>query len=79
MAERDRIRSKISQLLEQPLEALTDDTELIALVSSSFLLVEMIIEMQEEFGVRFNQADMAGVTSVGQLIALFDERMTGDT
>ncbi len=79
MAERDRIRSKISQLLEQPLEALTDDAELIALVSSSFLLVEMIIEMQEEFGVRFNQADMAGVTSVGQLIELFDERMTGDT
>ncbi len=79
MAERDRIRSKISQLLEQPLEALTDDAELIALVSNSFLLVEMIIEMQEEFGVRFNQADMAGVTSIGQLIALFDERMTGDT
>ncbi len=79
MADRDRIRSKISQLLEQPLEALTDDAELIALVSNSFLLVEMIIEMQEEFGVRFNQADMAGVTSVGQLIALFDERMTGDT
>ena len=79
MADRDRIRSKISQLLEQPLEALTDDAELIALVSNSFLLVEMIIEMQEEFGVRFNQADMAGVTSIGQLIALFDERMTGDT
>ncbi len=78
MGDTDRIRNKISQLLEQPLEALVDDAELIALVSNSFLLVEMLIEMQEEFDVRFNQADMEGVTNVGQLIAVFDERMTGE-
>ena len=78
MSDSDRIRLKISQLLEQPLEVLVDEAELISLVNSSFLLVEMIIEMQEEFNVRFNQADMAGVTNVGQLIALFGERMAGD-
>jgi len=74
----EKIRAKIAQFLEQPIEALRDDIELTSLVSNSFLLVEMIIEMQEEFGVRFSQPDMAGVTTVGQLVTLFDERMASD-
>jgi acyl carrier protein len=44
------------------------------LVSSSFRLVELIIELQEEFDVRFQQSDMHDVTTVGQLVQLVNSR-----
>jgi acyl carrier protein len=53
-----------------------DDAELTNLVNSSFLLVEMVIELQEEFDVRFQQVDMNEVATVGQLLDLVESRMT---
>ncbi len=53
-----------------------DGAVLTDLVNSSFLLVEMVIELQEEFDVRFQQADMNEVATVGQLLDLVDSRMT---
>ena len=66
---------KMAEVLGHTAESITDDAVLSTLVSSSFVLVELVIELQEEFGVRFQQVDMNGVTTVGQLIALIESRV----
>lgn len=60
----------IARFLRQPVEKLDDDTVLTELVAESFVLVEMVIQLQEEFGVRFGQEELKGVRTVGDLTAL---------
>ncbi len=76
MSNRERVRDKIAEILGHTSEVVLDDAELTSLVNSSFLLVEMVIELQEEFDVRFQQVDMNEVATVGQLLDLVDSRMT---
>ncbi len=76
MSNRERVRDKIGEILGHTSEMVLDDAVLTDLVNSSFLLVEMVIELQEEFDVRFQQADMNEVATVGQLLDLVDSRMT---
>ncbi len=76
MSNRERVRDKIAEILGHTSEMVVDDAELTNLVNSSFLLVEMVIELQEEFDVRFQQVDMNEVATVGQLLDLVDSRMT---
>ncbi len=76
MNNRERVRDKIAEILGHTSEVVLDDAELTSLVNSSFLLVEMVIELQEEFDVRFQQVDMNEVATVGQLLDLVDSRMT---
>ena len=79
MNDRERVRDKIAEILGHTSEVVLDDAELTSLVNSSFLLVEMVIELQEEFDVRFQQVDMNEVATVGQLLDLVDSRMTGNS
>ena len=76
MSNKERVRDKIAEILGHTSEMVLDDAELTNLVNSSFLLVEMVIELQEEFDVRFQQVDMNEVATVGQLLDLVDSRMT---
>ena len=75
MNNKERVRVQMAHLLNQPVESFRDEVELKSVVHSSFALVEVIIELQDEFGVRFGQADMQGVTTVGDLIDLFAMRL----
>jgi len=76
MSNKERVREKIADTLGHTSEMVLDDAVLTDLVNSSFLLVEVVIELQEEFDVRFQQADMNEVATVGQLLDLIDSRMT---
>jgi len=76
MSNRERVRDKIAEILGHTSEMVVDGAELTNLVNSSFLLVEMVIELQEEFDVRFQQVDMNEVATVGQLLDLVESRMT---
>ena len=74
MTNANTIRALMAEVLEQPAAELSDATPLDELPAGSFTLVEMIIALQEQVGVRFGQADMDGVKTVGELIALFVKR-----
>jgi acyl carrier protein len=78
MSNRERVRNQMAETLGHSPEVVADDAVLTDLVASSFLLVEMVIELQEEFDVRFQQADMNEVKTVGQLLDLVDGRMAAD-
>jgi acyl carrier protein len=70
MAEREEIRAAIARFLKKPIEKTTDATLLADLVQESFVLVEMVIELQESFHVRFGQAELSTVKTVGDLLDL---------
>lgn len=79
MNSRERVRHKIAAILGHPSRIIADDAVLTDLVNNSFLLVETVIELQEEFDVRFQQSDINDIASVGQLLDLVVERMPGKT
>jgi len=70
----DKIKAKIASLLMQPISKLGDDTVLTDLVVESFALIEMVIELQEEFKVRLVQDDLKNVKTVGDLTSLIESR-----
>lgn len=79
MSDRERVRKKIAEILGHKPEKVVDDAVLTDLVNNSFLLVETVIELQEEFDIRFQQADLTNLTSVGQLLDLAAARMAADS
>ena len=66
------VKTKIAEVLNISAERVSEETNLKDLVSDSFLLVEMAIELQEDFRVRFSQEDLKVVHTVQDLIALIE-------
>ena len=69
------IKAKIAELLKVPEERVEGKAVLKELVTDSFLLVEMVIELQEVFGVRLVQDDLREVQTVTDLTTLFLSRL----
>jgi len=74
MADREAVKRHIAKLLRQPVERIDDAARLTDLVTESLLLVEMVIELQEQFGVRLVQEDLKDVKTVNELTRLFEQR-----
>ena len=69
-----KIRTLIARSLRVPLDDVRDDATIKDLVDDSFALIDLIIELQEELGVRLVQEDLRGVASVGDLCAVLQRR-----
>jgi acyl carrier protein len=72
--DQNKFKETMGSIIKQPVERLKDDAVLTDLVTDSFVLVDMVIELQEEFDVFVVQDDLKSVKTVGQLIALFDQK-----
>lgn len=66
--------TKIAELLEIEPGSVDVGAPLFSLASSSFRVVELVLELQEEFEVAFGQEDMNGVETVGDLVGLVVSR-----
>lgn len=77
MANREDVRAKIAEFLRHPVEKLQNGAVLTDLVTDSMILVNMVIDLQEDFGIRLMQEDLKEVKSVGQLLAVFERKMSG--
>jgi acyl carrier protein len=64
------IKKRIADTLQLPLTKLGDERLLSDVVAESFALVEMVIDLQEEFGVRLEQAELKQLKTVADLTAL---------
>lgn len=73
----DDIGARIAEYLRVSPERVTPEAVLTDLVSDSFRLVEMAIELQDHYGVLFGQEDMQGVRTVSDLAALVESRLGG--
>ena len=63
------VKQRMAAFLRQPEERLGDETALASLVHESFVLIQLVMDLQEEFGARLMQDDLREVTTVGELIA----------
>ncbi len=77
MASRDEVRAKMAESLQHPVKKLQDDAILTDWVTDSMILVNMVIDLQEDFGIRLVQEDLKDVKTVGQLLAVFERKMSG--
>lgn len=64
------IKSRIAATLSLPITRLADDRLLADVVTESFALVEVVIDLQEEFGVRLEQAELKRLRTVADLTTL---------
>ena len=70
------VKSRIADVLNIPIDRVSEETNLKDLVSDSFLLVEIAIELQEDFQVQFSQEDLKVVHTVQDLIALIEIKLS---
>jgi acyl carrier protein len=63
------VKRRMAAFLRQPEERLSDEAALASLVHESFVLIQLVMDLQEEFGARLMQDDLREVTTVGELIA----------
>ena len=70
------VKTRIAEVLNISAARVSEETNLKDLVSDSFLLVEMAIELQEDFRVRFSQEDLKVVHTVQDLIALIEIKLS---
>ena len=75
MTIRNDVRHRIIELLGIDEADIDDKNPLFSLVNSSFRIVELVIELQEDFGIHFYQDDMNEVSTVGDLLDLVERRV----
>ena len=64
------VRQRIADTLQLPLAKLADERLLTDVVRESFAMVEMVIDLQEELGIRLDQAELKQLKTVADLVAL---------
>jgi acyl carrier protein len=72
MVSKQCVVERIAVFLGEAVEKFGDEAILTDLVSDSFVLVEMVIELQEEFGVEFGHEELKDVKTVGDLGRLIE-------
>lgn len=68
------IKARISATLQIPVAKLKDEALITDIVTESFAIVEMVIDLQEEFGIRLGQEDLKSIQTIGALASLIAER-----
>jgi acyl carrier protein len=69
------VLERVATLVPLPSVAPTPETELRDIVRESFTLVEVVVDIQEEFAVFFTQEEMNEVTTLGDLTALVNKSL----
>ena len=68
MISRDFVKDGVADFLKVSARDIPDDIALSRLIADSFMVVELMIELQETNGIRLGQEDIKHVKSVGELI-----------
>ena len=71
----EEIVGRIAEVLGVPESRVRPEVALADLVVESYSLVEMAIELQDDYDVVFTQADLSGVSTVGDLAELVRSRV----
>lgn len=72
---RDTVKAFMARQLNVPVTRLSDDSaNLTDLVHESFVLIELVIALQEEFKVRLVQEDLQEVKTLGHLLDVLQKK-----
>jgi acyl carrier protein len=70
------IKQQLAEFTKIPVERIEDDAAITDLVSDSFMLVEMLLLLQDHFAIELEQEDLEEVISVSQLVNLINQKIT---
>lgn len=76
MVSKQEFREKIAAILRIPPDKVQDDCALTDLVSDSFALVDMVVELQEELACRLTQENLKNVRTVDDLWAQIEPQLS---
>lgn len=75
MAMADKIRELIAKQLNKPLDSITDDKEIVKdLGADSLDVVEMLMNLEEEYNISVSEEEAANLRTVGDIIKVIDEK-----
>ena len=74
-SDNSKIKHVLAQSLNRQVDEIDDGDRLTDLVAESFALVETVITLQEELGIRLTQEDLRGVETVADLVGVCSERI----
>ncbi len=75
MATIDKVKELISQQLNKPVEEITEEKEVVKdLGADSLDIVELIMSLEEEFGITVPEEDAVDVKTVGDIVNLIDKQ-----
>jgi len=70
-----KVKELISQQLNRPVEEVTDEKDIIKdLGADSLDVVEMLMNLEEEFGITVPEEDAVNIKTVGDIIKLIESK-----
>jgi acyl carrier protein len=74
MLDNQTVKTRITEVLNVSPEKVKETALLQELVMDSFILIDLVIDLQNTFNVRLNQEDLTEVKSVGDLISVLQAK-----
>ncbi len=75
MSNVDKIKELISKQLNKPVEEITEEKEIVKdLGADSLDVVEMLMGLEEEYGITVSDEDAVNIKTVGDIIKLINEQ-----
>ncbi len=74
MLDNQKVKSRMSEVLGVELNRINDGAVLQELVMDSFILIDMVIDLQNTFKIRLNQEDLLEVKTVGDLLGVLQKK-----
>ena len=74
MISRHSIKQKIANFTKQPIDNIEDEKPISALVADSFMLVELMLTLQEEYSISLSQAEMENIITIHNLIRFIQQK-----
>ncbi|OSP41409.1 MULTISPECIES: acyl carrier protein [unclassified Streptomyces] len=72
----DELRGIVSEILDTDAEDVTDDADFVAdLEVDSLMALEVVVVLEKRFGVKFAEAELRQVTSLGQAHQLLTRKI----
>lgn len=68
--DKEAIKNNVAAFLKVPAARIDEATPLNGIVPDSFMLVELLIQLQEDYGIRLSQADIEHIETIADLTHL---------
>jgi acyl carrier protein len=70
------VKGKLAEFAQIPVDRVDDSVHVTDLVADSFVLVEMMLLIQDEFNIELEQEDLEEVVTVAELVNLIQQKIT---
>ena len=71
----EKVANLIAEQLNKPVEEITADKDVVKdLGADSLDIVEMIMTLEEQFGVSVPEEEAVGIKTVGDIVAIIDKK-----